>query len=85
MGWAGRSEGDFPPAGSLPQWLPWPGLVQAEASRLELHPGLPRWWQVLKHVGHLLLLSQVQGAGLEAEKPGLELALTGEPALPGAA
>lgn len=38
----------------FPTWLPWPGMDQAEAESLELHPGLPRRWQEPKDLDDLL-------------------------------
>lgn len=61
-----KRNGDFPPAGSLPQW-PQPGLGQISS-------GSSMWLQAPKCLSHLLGPFQVQwrGVGVEVERPGLE-------------
>lgn len=61
-------------ADSLPKWLQWLGLDQAEA---ECHHGLPCGQQGLRYLGHILLppLECIEGTTWKVEQPGLELAL----------
>lgn len=51
-----EEEREYPPSASLYKYAKQPRLGQAEARKLELHPGLPRRWLEPKHSAILLWL-----------------------------
>lgn len=54
---------DLPPAGSLPNCLPWPGRGQAKATNPKLNLGLPCGWQEPNFFSHRLCLPECAVAG----------------------